>query len=40
MVIDVNTKIAGILKQSADALEAIVSISPKFENSGILFCAN
>jgi uncharacterized protein (DUF2249 family) len=31
MVIDVNTKIAGILKQSADALEAIVSISPKFE---------
>ncbi len=31
MVIDVNTKIAGILKQSADALDAIVSISPKFE---------
>jgi uncharacterized protein (DUF2249 family) len=31
MVIDVNTKIASILKQSADALEAIVSISPKFE---------
>ena len=31
MVIDINTKLAGILKQSADALEAIVSISPKFE---------
>ena len=29
--INVNTKIAAILKQHPDALEAIISISPKFE---------
>jgi uncharacterized protein (DUF2249 family) len=31
MVINANTKIAKILKQNSDALEAIISISPKFE---------
>jgi uncharacterized protein (DUF2249 family) len=31
MTISVNTKIAAILKYKPDALEAIVSISPKFE---------
>ena len=31
MVINANTKISGLLKESADALEAIISISPKFE---------
>lgn len=31
MIIDSNTKIAPILKQNADALEAIISISPKFQ---------
>lgn len=30
MTIDANTKIASLLKHHADALEAIVSISPKF----------
>lgn len=31
MTINANTKIAAILKHNADALDAIVSISPKFE---------
>jgi uncharacterized protein (DUF2249 family) len=31
MIINSNTKIAPILKQNADALEAIISISPKFQ---------
>jgi uncharacterized protein (DUF2249 family) len=31
MIINANTKIAAILKQHPDALEAIISISPKFE---------
>jgi len=31
MVIDVNTKIARIIMQSAEALETIVNISPKFD---------
>lgn len=31
MVINANTKIAAILKEHPDALEAIISISPKFE---------
>ncbi|MDP4265468.1 MAG: DUF2249 domain-containing protein [Bacteroidota bacterium] len=31
MIISVNTKIAAILRYKPDALEAIVSISPKFE---------
>lgn len=31
MIINANTKIAPILKQNADALEAIISISSKFE---------
>jgi hypothetical protein len=31
MVITANTKIAAILKSNPAALEAIVSISPKFE---------
>lgn len=31
MTINANTKIAAIIKQHPDALEAIVSISPKFE---------
>ena len=31
MTINANTKIAPILKQNANALEAIISISPKFE---------
>lgn len=31
MTINANTKIAAILKQHPDALEAIISISPKFE---------
>ncbi|MEP7143336.1 MAG: DUF2249 domain-containing protein [Ferruginibacter sp.] len=31
MIIHANTKIAGILKQCPDALEAIISISPRFE---------
>lgn len=31
MIINANTKIAAILKQHADALDVIVSISPKFE---------
>jgi len=30
MTINANTKIASLLKHNADALEAIVSISPKF----------
>lgn len=30
MIINANTKIASILKHNADALEAIISISPKF----------
>jgi uncharacterized protein (DUF2249 family) len=31
MIINANTKIAKILKQNPDALEAIISINPKFE---------
>ena len=31
MIISANTKIAAILKHNADALEAIISITPKFE---------
>jgi uncharacterized protein (DUF2249 family) len=31
MTINANTKIAAVLKQHPDALEAIISISPKFE---------
>lgn len=31
MIINVNTKISKILKQNPDALEAIISINPKFE---------
>jgi len=31
MIINANTKIAAVLKQHPDALEAIISISPKFE---------
>ncbi len=31
MVINAHTKIAGLLKERADALDAIISISPKFE---------
>jgi hypothetical protein len=31
MTINANTKIAPILKQNANALEAIISISKKFE---------
>lgn len=31
MIIHANTKIAAIIKQHPDALEAIISISPKFE---------
>ena len=31
MTINVNTKIAAIIKQHPDALDAIISISPKFE---------
>ncbi|MGN6618334.1 MAG: DUF2249 domain-containing protein [Ilyomonas sp.] len=31
MIINANTKIASILKENANALEAIVSLSPKFE---------
>jgi uncharacterized protein (DUF2249 family) len=31
MIINANTKIGPILKQNADALEAIISISPKFQ---------
>ena len=31
MIINANTKIAAILKEHPDALEAIISISPKFE---------
>ncbi len=31
MIINSNTKIAALIKQNPDALEAIVSISPKFE---------
>jgi len=31
MIINANTKIAAIIKQHPDALEAIVSINPKFE---------
>lgn len=31
MVINANTKIGSILKESSEALEAIISISPKFE---------
>lgn len=31
MIIDANTKISKILKQNPDALEAIISINPKFE---------
>ena len=31
MIISANTKIAAVLKQNPDALEAIISISPKFE---------
>ena len=31
MVIDVNTKIARLIMQSAEALETIVNISPKFD---------
>lgn len=31
MIINANTKIASILKENTNALEAIVSISPKFE---------
>ena len=31
MLINANTKIAGLFKENADALEAIISISPRFE---------
>ena len=31
MTINANTKIAKILKQNPEALEAIISINPKFE---------
>ena len=31
MIINANTKIAALLKHNADALEAIISITPKFE---------
>ena len=31
MIISANTKIAALLKHNADALEAIISITPKFE---------
>ena len=31
MIINANTKIAAILKQHPDALEAIISLNPKFE---------
>lgn len=31
MIINANTKIAKILKQNPEALEAIISINPKFE---------
>ncbi|MHB8260010.1 MAG: DUF2249 domain-containing protein [Bacteroidia bacterium] len=31
MIINANTKIAAVLKQHPDAIEAIISISPKFE---------
>src|SRR5665647_3009552 len=30
MIINANTKIAAVLKQKPDALEAIISISPRF----------
>ena len=31
MIINANTKISKILKQNPDALEAIISINPRFE---------
>ena len=31
MIINPNTKIAALIKQNPEALEAIVSLSPKFE---------
>src|SRR6476620_9000434 len=31
MLINSQTKLAGIIKESAEALDAIISISPKFE---------